>query len=148
MEDPQAQTARIQEYIDMVELTGFENHYPYQLSGGMQRRAELARAMVVNPETLIMDEPFTGLDFLTHMKMREEVVNMHEFLGKTVIMVTHFIDDALVMGDRVVILGGNPSGVKLERKLEMPHPRNIEKDPVLSELRDEIYFMMGVSYVV
>jgi ABC-type nitrate/sulfonate/bicarbonate transport system ATPase subunit len=68
---------KILEYIEMVELDGFERHYPYQLSGGMQRRAELARALAVNPDTLFMDEPFSGLDFLTHMKMREEVVNMH-----------------------------------------------------------------------
>lgn len=147
MEDQQERHDLIQEYIDMVELTGFEHHYPYQMSGGMQRRTELARALAVNPETLIMDEPFTGLDFVTHMKMREEVVNMHEFLGKSMIMVTHFIDDALVMGDRIIMLGGSPSGVRLERKLDIPHPRNIGKNAELSELRDELYLMMGVSYV-
>jgi len=147
MEDQQERAELVQEYMDMVELTGFENHYPFQMSGGMQRRAELARALAVNPETLIMDEPFTGLDFMTHMKMREEVVNMHAFLGKSMIMVTHFIDDALVMGDRIVMLGGSPSKVKLERKLDIPHPRNIVKNPELNELRDELYLMMGVSYV-
>lgn len=148
MEDEQEKDDLVQEYIDMVELTGFEHHYPHQMSGGMQRRAELARALAVNPETLIMDEPFTGLDFMTHMKMREEVVNMHALLGKSMIMVTHFIDDALVMGDRIVILGGSPSQVKLERKLDFVHPRNIEKNKELNELRDELYLMMGVSYVV
>jgi len=147
MDNPQEKQELIQEYIDMVDLTGFEHHYPYQMSGGMQRRTELARALAVNPETLIMDEPFTGLDFVTHMKMREEVVNMHALLGKSMIMVTHFIDDALVMGDRIVMLGGSPSRVKLERKLDIPHPRNIEKNPELNELRDELYLMMGVSYV-
>lgn len=139
---------RVKEYIELVELTGFEDNYPYQLSGGMKRRAELARALVVNPEMLMMDEPFTGLDFLTHMKMREEVVNMHEFIGKTMIMITHFIDDALTMADRVVVLGERPSKVKMVRELDVQRPRNIEKDPVLRELRDEIYLMLGVSYVV
>ncbi len=72
---------QMKEFIEMVELDGFEQHYPRQLSGGMQRRAELARALAVNPDIMIMDEPFSGLDFLTHMKMREEVVNMHAFIG-------------------------------------------------------------------
>jgi len=139
---------RVNEYIELVELTGFENNYPYQLSGGMKRRAELARALVVNPEMLMMDEPFTGLDFLTHMKMREEVVNMHEFIGKTMIMITHFIDDALIMADRIVVLSGQPTQVKMVRELDVPRPRNIEKDPLLHKLRDEIYLMLGVSYVV
>lgn len=139
---------RVKEYIELVELSGFENNYPYQLSGGMKRRAELARALVVNPEMLMMDEPFTGLDFLTHMKMREEVVNMHEFIGKTMIMITHFIDDALTMADRVVVLSERPTKVKMVRELNVQRPRNIERDPVLRELRDEIYLMLGVSYVV
>jgi len=141
-------TERINEYIELVELTGFENNYPYQLSGGMKRRAELARALVINPEMLMMDEPFTGLDFLTHMKMREEVVNMHEFIGKTMIMITHFIDDALIMADRIVVLSGQPTQVKMVREIDVPRPRNIEKDPLLHKLRDEIYLMLGVSYVV
>lgn len=146
--DEEEKADRVKEYIELVELSGFENNYPYQLSGGMKRRAELARALVVNPEMLMMDEPFTGLDFLTHMKMREEVVNMHEFIGKTMIMITHFIDDALTMADRIVVLSERPTKVKMVRELDVPRPRNIEKDPVLHELRDEIYLMLGVSYVV
>ena len=144
----QEKTERVKEYIELVELTGFEDNYPYQLSGGMKRRAELGRALVVNPEMLMMDEPFTGLDFITHMKMREEVVNMHEFIGKTMIMITHFIDDALTMADRIVVLDERPTKVKMVRELDVQRPRNIEKDPVLRELRDEIYLMLGVSYVV
>lgn len=138
----------IQEYIDMVDLTGFEHHYPYQLSGGMKRRAELARALAVNPDTLIMDEPFTGLDFFTHMKMREEVVNMHEYLGKSILMVTHFIDDALIMGTRIVVLNGRPAEVKYNIRLDIPHPRDIGKKGELRDLRDEIYLMLGVNYAV
>ncbi len=148
IKDKAAMDETIREYIEMVELEGFEHHYPYQLSGGMQRRAELARALAVNPNLLIMDEPFSGLDFLTHMKMREEVVNMHGFFGKTTLLVTHDIDDALIMGDRIVVLSGRPSTVKMEQKLDFPHPRDFENDPELSRLRSEIFIMLGVPYAV
>lgn len=142
------QRERVQEYIEMVELDGFENHYPRQLSGGMQRRAELARALAVNPDTLFMDEPFSGLDFMTHMKMREEVVNMHEFIRKTTLVVTHDIDDALMMGDRIVILNGRPATVQLNSTLDFPRPRDFEKEPELNQLRSEIFLMLGVPYAV
>ena len=148
MPDAGEKMMKIQEHIEMVDLEGFKNHYPYQLSGGMQRRAELARALAVNPDMLIMDEPFSGLDFLTHMKMREEVVNMHEFIRKTTIIVTHDIDDALIMGDRIVVLSERPSKVNLERTLDFPRPRAFEKEPEFKRLRDEIYFMLGVNYAV
>ena len=148
MDDEEKRRDTVQEYIDMVELNGFEGHQPHELSGGMRRRAELARAMAVNPHTLMMDEPFTGLDFITHMKMREEVVNMHTLLGRTMLMVTHFIDDALIMADRIIMFGGSPSHVKLERKLNAPRPRNLDKDEELSNLREELYLMMGVNYAV
>jgi ABC-type nitrate/sulfonate/bicarbonate transport system ATPase subunit len=139
---------RIQDHIEMVELDGFEDYYPHQLSGGMQRRVELARALALNPELLIMDEPFSGLDFLTHMKMREEVVNMHEFIRKTMVMVTHDIDDALIMGDRIVVFSGRPATVKLVHKLDFPRPRDFERNPELSRLRSEIFLMLGVPYAV
>jgi ABC-type nitrate/sulfonate/bicarbonate transport system ATPase subunit len=139
---------KIQEYIDMVELEGFENNYPYQLSGGMQRRAELARALAAEPDTLFMDEPFSGLDFLTHMKMREEVVNMHQFIGKTIVVVTHDIDDALIMGDRIVLLGGRPSQVKMSQQLEFPRPRDFTTNKDLTELRNEVFFTLGVNYAL
>ncbi len=148
MDDLEEKNQQIQEYIQMVELEGFEYHYPYQLSGGMQRRAELARALAVNPDVLIMDEPFSGLDFLTHMKMREEVVNMHQFLEKTIVIVTHDIDDALIMGDRVVVFSNRPSEIKLNRKLDFHHPRIFEKQAELLDLRDELFLMLGVSYGV
>lgn len=138
----------VTDIMEMVELEGFEEHFPHQLSGGMQRRAELARALVVNPDILFMDEPFSGLDFLTHMKMREEVVNMHEFMPRTTLMVTHDIDDALIMGDRIVVMGNRPSTIKLECTLDFPRPRDFEKGTELSRLRSEVFFMLGVNYAV
>ena len=147
IEDEEERNNRIHEYIDVVELTGFESHYPHQLSGGMQRRAELARALAVNPDILFMDEPFTGLDYLTHLKIREEVINMHSYYQKTTLMVTHFIDDALIMADRIVVLGEQPAKVMMVEKLDFPRPRNIERDQGLRELRDNVFLMLGVSYV-
>lgn len=148
LKNRQERHAQALEFIEMVELDGFEQHYPRQLSGGMQRRAELARALAVNPDMMIMDEPFSGLDFLTHMKMREEVVNMHMFIQKTILVVTHNIDDALIMGDRVVILGGMPTGIVMNRTLHFPRPRDFERSPELSHLRSELFLMLGVNYAV
>lgn len=139
---------KIREAIELVDLGGFEDHYPKQLSGGMKRRAELARALVVNPQLLIMDEPFSGLDFLTHLRMREEVVNMHELIRKTTLMVTHDIDDAIVMADHIIVMTDRPSRVKMEHIIEPGHPRNYEKNKEIAELREEIFFMLGVHYAV
>lgn len=148
VEDARVRRERIQENIDMVDLADFEQHYPYQLSGGMKRRAELARALAANPDVLIMDEPFNGLDFFSHMKIREEIVNMHELFRKTTLVVTHDIDDALLMGDRIVVMGGRPAQIKLNRRLDFPHPRDPKKNAALGDLKDELFLMLGVSYAV
>jgi NitT/TauT family transport system ATP-binding protein len=137
-----------QEFIDVVDLTGFEDHYPHQLSGGMQRRAELARALVVNPEILFMDEPFAGLDFLTRLKMREEVVNMHELFRKTIIFITHDIDEALVTADRIVVFSDRPASVKMDVVIDFPHPRDFHNDPHLEKLRRDVYMELGVHYAL
>jgi ABC-type nitrate/sulfonate/bicarbonate transport system ATPase subunit len=148
MPDKELMAKRVQEYIDMVELTNFEQFYPNQLSGGMQRLAELARALAVDPEIVFMDEPFTGLDFFTHMKIREEVLNLHEFTRKTILMVTHDVEDALIMGDRIIVLCDRPAKVKLARKLDFPRPRDFAKDPEMNALRTSIYVMLGVNYAL
>ncbi|MDH5324640.1 MAG: ABC transporter ATP-binding protein [Gammaproteobacteria bacterium] len=146
--EPDEKRERVAEYLELVELLGFEHHFPHQLSGGMQRRAELARALAVKPEMLFMDEPFTGLDYLTQLKIREEVVNIHEYIGKTMVMVTHFIEDALIMADRIVVLGERPTQVRLQQKLDYGRPRNLVKEKGLQDLRDEIFLTLGVSYAV
>ncbi len=148
MQDSRSRREKIAEHIEIVELEGFEHHYPHQLSGGMRRRAELARALAVNPNVMIMDEPFSGLDFITHMKMREEVVNMHKFTGKTTLIVTHDIDDALIMGDRIVVLDGRPARIKMNHQLDFPRPRDFQKIPALNKLRQQIFLMEGISYAV
>ncbi len=148
VKDKKEMADRVQEYIDVVNLTGFEHHYPHQLSGGMQRRAELARALVVNPEVLFMDEPFAGLDFLTRLKMREEVINMHELLRKTIVFITHDIDEAMAMADRVIVFTDRPAKVKLDAKIEAPHPRDFACDTELEELRHSVYLELGVHHAL
>lgn len=148
MNDKVKMAELVQEYVDVVNLTGFEHHYPHQLSGGMQRRAELARALVVNPEVLFMDEPFAGLDFLTRLKMREEVINMHQLIGKTIIFITHDIEEALMMADRVVLFTDRPARVKIDTKLDSPHPRDVVCDSQLEDLRREVYQELGVHYAL
>jgi ABC-type nitrate/sulfonate/bicarbonate transport system ATPase subunit len=139
---------KVQDAIDIVELTGFERHYPHQLSGGMQRRAELSRALVVNPDILFMDEPFAGLDYLTRLKLREEIVNMHDFLRKTILFITHDIDEALVMADRIILLSDRPAKVRLSERVEFPHPRDFSKNEQLAELRKRLYRMLEVHYAL
>jgi ABC-type nitrate/sulfonate/bicarbonate transport system ATPase subunit len=148
MEDKGKMVEMVQHNVDMVGLTGFEHHYPHQLSGGMQRRAELARALVVNPAILFLDEPFAGLDFLTRMGLREELINMHSLIRKTTIFITHDIDEALIMADRLVILSERPSKVKLNHQLPFAHPRDFSRDLQLSGLRKEIYRTLGVHYAL
>jgi ABC-type nitrate/sulfonate/bicarbonate transport system ATPase subunit len=147
-ENQEKASETIQEYLDMVNLSGFEDHYPHQLSGGMQRRAELARALVVNPEILFMDEPFAGLDFLTRVKMREEIINMHEFLKKTILFITHDIEEALVMADRVVVFSDRPAEVEMNILLDFPHPRDFRSEPDLDELRRDVYTQLGIHYAL
>jgi len=146
--DKKEAVQRTQEYIDIVNLSGFEHHYPHQLSGGMQRRAELARALVVNPEVMFMDEPFAGLDFLTRLKLREEIINMHEFLHKTILFITHDIDEAMGMADRVVVLSDRPAKVQLDLTLSSPHPRDFATDAELEELRRSVYVELGVHHAL
>jgi ABC-type nitrate/sulfonate/bicarbonate transport system ATPase subunit len=148
MKDKIAMRGKITEYLELVDLAGFEDRYPFELSGGMQRRAELARAMAVNPDLLFMDEPFTGLDFFTHMRMREEVLNLHAYLKITMVIVIHDIEDALIMGDRIVVFGDRPTRVKMEKKLNFARPRDFSSDQGLAELRRQIYLMMGVHYAL
>ena len=148
MEDKERVAELVQHNIDTVGLTDFEHHYPHQLSGGMQRRAELARALVVNPDILFLDEPFSGLDFLTRVSLREEMINMHMLIQKTAIFITHDIDEALIMADRLVILSERPAKVKLDLKLEFPHPRDFSRNPRLADLRKEIYRALGVHYAL
>lgn len=143
IKDPKEQAEQIQDYLEMVGLAGFEDHYPHELSGGMRRRAEVARALLSNPQVLFMDEPFGALDFVTRLQMREEMLNAHMMFPMTILFITHDIDEALQLGDQIVVLGERPSQVKMDIKLEIPHPRDVTSAE-LSELRKEIYYQLGL----
>ncbi len=134
---------KVEDYLELVGLSGFGGHYPHELSGGMRRRAEVARALITNPEILFMDEPFGALDFVTRLQMREEMVNVHQMFDMTILFITHDIDEALQLGDRIIMLSDRPSRVAWDIRLDDPHPRDLSTGH-LSRLRKEIYYRMGL----
>src|SRR5262249_10174769 len=107
-----ARRERASHFIEMVGLSGFEHHYPYEQSGGMQQRVNLARALVMDPKILLMDEPFASLDAQTREVMQEELLHIWVKAKKTVLFVTHQIDEAIYLSDRVVVFSGRPGKVK------------------------------------
>jgi len=115
--------ARAAHYVNLVRLNGFENHYPHQLSGGMQQRVNLARALACDPEVLLLDEPFAALDAITRELMQQELLELCEKVGKTVLMVTHQIDEAVLLSDRVIVFSARPAHVLADIRIPIPRPR-------------------------
>jgi len=118
-------TATVARYVDLVGLSGFEHCYPFQLSGGMQQRAGLARALAVNPSVLLMDEPFGSLDAQTRETLQEELLRILEREPKTVLFVTHSVDEAIFLGDRILVMTARPGRVREILPVEIPRPRDI-----------------------
>lgn len=110
-------------YVNLVRLNGFEDHYPHQLSGGMQQRVNLARALACDPEVLLLDEPFAALDAITRELMQNELLELCEKVGKTVLMVTHQIDEAVLLSDRVIIFSSRPAYVLADIRIPIERPR-------------------------
>ncbi len=133
----------VEEYLELVGLSGFGDHYPHELSGGMRRRAEVARALITNPDILFMDEPFGALDFVTRLQMREEMVNVHQMFDMTILFITHDIDEALQLGDRIIMLSDRPAKVAWDMEIHEPHPRDLSAGD-LRQIRKEIYHKMGL----
>lgn len=117
--------AMIREQIDRMGLTGFEKHYPRELSGGMRKRAALIRTLIYDPTTLLMDEPFGALDAQLKAVMQQELLRIWAGTGKTVVFVTHDLREAIALSDRVVVISGRPGTVKLEMDVPIPRPRNV-----------------------
>ena len=138
---PRARQLEIaQGFIAKVGLVGFENHYPKQLSGGMQQRTAIARALANSPAMLLMDEPFGALDHQTRELMQELLLGIWEAERKTVLFVTHDIDEAIFMASRVVVMSARPGRIKLQREVSLPHPRHysVKTGPAFAELKAEL----------
>jgi NitT/TauT family transport system ATP-binding protein len=114
---------RVLPFIDMVGLAGFDKHYPYELSGGMQQRANLARALVVDPAVLLMDEPFAALDAQTREMMQAELLDVWAQTSKTVLFITHQIGEAIYLSDRVIVMSARPGRVIADIRIDIPRPR-------------------------
>jgi NitT/TauT family transport system ATP-binding protein len=117
--------ARAQTYIDMVGLTGFENHYPSELSGGMNQRVGIARALLMNPQVILMDEPFGALDEQTRMDMQNELVRIWQQHQGTIVFVTHGIDEALTLGTHVAVMSARPGRIREIIPVDLARPRDI-----------------------
>jgi ABC-type nitrate/sulfonate/bicarbonate transport system ATPase subunit len=129
-----------QRFIDKVGLKGFEHHYPKQLSGGMQQRTAIARALANDPRILLMDEPFGALDHQTRELMQELLLGIWEQQKKTVLFVTHDIDESVFMASRVVVMSARPGRIKLDRRVALPHPRHysVKTSPAFAALKAEL----------
>jgi len=130
--------------IKSVELSSFENHYPGQLSGGMKQRVGLARGLVMSPDVMFLDEPFGALDAQTRLYLQEQLSALVEKSAKTVILITHSIEEALFLGDQVVVMTARPGRIATTLNVDMPRPRGIEvqKEPRFGEMFAEIYGLL------
>jgi ABC-type nitrate/sulfonate/bicarbonate transport system ATPase subunit len=138
---------RVAHYVNLVGLQGFENAYPQELSGGMKQRVEVARAFAVEPDVLYLDEPFGALDSITRLQMRRELLRIWEREKKTVLFVTHDIDESVQLADRVVVMSARPAEIRRVVTIDIAHPRDLSA-PRYIELRDGIFEEIGLAHRV
>ena len=137
-------TERAMEFIQLVGLSGFEYHFPHELSGGMRQRANLARALTVDPQVLLMDEPFASLDAQTREIMQSELLRIWRSNRRTVLFITHQIDEAVYLADKVIVMTARPGRIKAILDVDIPRPRqlSVKRTPRFIELVDEIWKMI------
>jgi NitT/TauT family transport system ATP-binding protein len=136
---------RVAHYVQLVGLKGFEKAYPHELSGGMKQRAEVARALAVDPDMLYLDEPFGALDSITRLVMRGELLRIWQTEKKTILFVTHDIEESVQLADRVVVLSARPARIRRIVEIDLPHPRDLSSRRYL-ELRDGIFEEIGLAH--
>ena len=122
------------EMLSLIGLEGFAEHYPHQLSGGMRQRVELARALAGKSDVLLMDEPFSALDYITRLRMRHELARLLHERPRTVVLVTHDIEEAAQLADRVIVLSGRPGRIRSERTVLFPRPRELTHPEVVEAI--------------
>ncbi len=134
----------IQDIINLVGLRGFENHFPHELSGGMRQRVNLARAFAVDPQVLLMDEPFAALDAQTRELLQAELLRIWSERRKTALFITHQLEEAVYLGDRVVVMRSRPGSVREVVSIELPRPRalSVKRTPLFNEYVDHIWAML------
>jgi NitT/TauT family transport system ATP-binding protein len=129
-------------YIELVNLSGFEDRYPHELSGGMKQRVAIARALAYDPEVLLMDEPFAAVDAQTRETLQDELMRIWEKTGKTIVFVTHSIDEAVLLADRVVVMSPNPGRIRDVVGIELPRPRTnreMRASPAFAAVRQRVW---------
>ncbi|MCW5730127.1 MAG: ABC transporter ATP-binding protein [Alphaproteobacteria bacterium] len=138
---------RARALLDLVGLAGFEDKYPYELSGGMQQRAAIARSLVHDPKLLLMDEPFGALDALTREKMNIELLRIWRESGKTIVFVTHGVQEAVFLGTQVAVLTAGPARMADHFEIDLPHPRtlDVKTEPRFGEYARRIYRLLGME---
>jgi NitT/TauT family transport system ATP-binding protein len=138
----EAARSKVRSLLELMGLEGFDNHYPWELSGGMQQRVAIARALAYEPDVLLMDEPFGSLDALTRLDLEDTLLEIWQKLGTTILFITHDIEEAIYLSDRVWVLSRRPSKIVEEIPIDFPRPRNqvtTRAEPRFMELRNRIY---------
>jgi len=143
----QERRERIAHYVQLVGLSGFERAFPRELSGGMKQRVEVARALAVNPDVLYLDEPFGALDSITRLQMRAELLRIWEAERKTILFVTHDIEESVQLADRVVVLSARPARIRRIVEIDIAHPRDLSS-PRYIQLRDSIFAEIGLAHKI
>jgi ABC-type nitrate/sulfonate/bicarbonate transport system ATPase subunit len=138
---------RVAEYVELVGLKGFEHAFPHQLSGGMKQRVEVARALAVDPDMLFLDEPFGALDSMTRLTMRSELLRIWQAKKKTILFVTHDVEESVQLADRVVVMSARPAKIQRIVDIDIPRPRDISA-PRYLELRDGILAEIGLAHAI
>ena len=138
---------RVARYVQLVGLEGFEKAYPRELSGGMKQRLEVARALAVHPDVLYLDEPFGALDSITRLQMRRELLRIWQAEKKTILFVTHDIEESIQLADRVVVLSARPGRIRRVLEIDIAHPRDLSA-PRYIQLRDIIFSEIGLAHQV